>query len=257
MMPSRLVWPPSAQRSGWCRWHLPGGASQPSTSQPPASMVLAMRWASLWKRGAAAEVEDLGLAAEDGGDDPGFAGQPAGGAGGDGFAGVEVGCFESAHQGLDGIRTTAVALRPPALGRLLGGVALDEFDEGLAEPLGGGAAFAEGSLGGLVLGGGDREQGLLEHGAGEAGVDGESAVGLAVPVVPDHQPGGGLGVAFLASNRAGFVGVGGVGVDDLEDPAAEDLQRLGVMDFGQLEQVPLGLVDEVGVEVGRGGRRGL
>ena len=46
------------------------------------------------------------------------------------------------------------------------------------------------------------------------------------------------------------MGVGGVGVGDLEDPAAEDLQCLGVMDFGQLEQVSLGLVDEVGVESG-------
>ena len=48
-----------------------------------ASMVLTIRWASLSKPFAAAEVEDLGLAAEDGGDDPGFAGQAAGGAGGD------------------------------------------------------------------------------------------------------------------------------------------------------------------------------
>ena len=82
-------------------------------------------------------------------------------------------------------------------------------------------------------------------------------MGLAVPVVPDHQPGGGLGVAFLAFQQGCFVGVGGVGVDDLEDPAAENLQRFGVMDFGQLQQVSLGLVDEVGVEVGGGGRRGL
>ena len=43
MMPSRLVSPPSAQRMGWCMWVMPGGESQPSTSQPPASMVLAIR----------------------------------------------------------------------------------------------------------------------------------------------------------------------------------------------------------------------
>ena len=39
---------------------------------------------------SAAEVEDLGLAAEDGGDDPGGAGQTAGFAGGEVGAGVEV-----------------------------------------------------------------------------------------------------------------------------------------------------------------------
>src|SRR3954468_5844858 len=37
----------------------------------------------------AAEVEDLGLGVEDGGDDPGLTRQPAGGAGADGLAGVQ------------------------------------------------------------------------------------------------------------------------------------------------------------------------
>ena len=51
------------------------------------------------------------------------------------------------------------------------------------------------------------------------------------------------------------MGVGGLGGDDLEDPAAEDLQCLGVVVLGELEQVPLGLVDKVGVEVvGRSAR---
>ena len=57
------------------------------------------------------------------------------------------------------------------------------------------------------------------------------------------------------------MGVGGVGVDDLEDPAAEDLQRLGVVVGGELEQVPFGLVDDFGVEVvgelGQGSEDGL
>ena len=48
-----------------------------------------------------------------------------------------------------------------------------------------GRRSAEGSFGGLVLGGGDREEGFLEHRAGEGGVHGESAVDLAVPVVAD------------------------------------------------------------------------
>ena len=50
----------------------------------------------------AAEVEDLGLAAEDGGDDPGVGGQAPGLSGGEGFAGVEVGCFEAAHERVEG-----------------------------------------------------------------------------------------------------------------------------------------------------------
>ena len=99
-----------------------------------------------------AEVEDLGLAAEDGGDDPGFAGQPAGGAGGDGFAGVEVGGFEAAHQGLDRDQDHGGGVEAAGFGEALGRVALDEFDEGVAEPLGGGAAFAEGSLVAWCLG---------------------------------------------------------------------------------------------------------
>src|SRR5690606_2902569 len=47
-----------------------------------------------------AEVEDFGVAAEDGGDDPGLAGQSAGQAGGDAGAGVELGGLEPADQGL-------------------------------------------------------------------------------------------------------------------------------------------------------------
>jgi hypothetical protein len=39
----------------------------------------------------AAEVEDPGVAAEDGGDDPGLARDASGLAGADGFSGVEVG----------------------------------------------------------------------------------------------------------------------------------------------------------------------
>jgi hypothetical protein len=40
-------------------------------------MIMALRWAGLNSREERPEVEDLGLAAEDGGDDRGGAGQPA------------------------------------------------------------------------------------------------------------------------------------------------------------------------------------
>ena len=69
----------------------------------------------------AAEVEDLGLPAENGGDDPGFAGQAAGGAGADRLAGVEPRGFEPALRVSSDIITTTVALRPPVLGSLLAG----------------------------------------------------------------------------------------------------------------------------------------
>ena len=72
-----------------------------------------------------------------------------------------------------------------------------------------------------------------------------------MPVVADHQLGGGLGVAFLAFEQMGFVGVGGVGVDDLEDAAAQDFECLGVELVGLLEQVRFGLGDQLGVEIAR------
>jgi hypothetical protein len=154
----------------------------------------------------AAEVEDLGLAAEDGGDDPGFAGQAAGGAGADRLAGVEVGGFQLTHEGLQGHEDHDGGVEAAGLGELLGGVALDQLDEGLAEALGGGFALTQGSLAGEMPGCGQREQVLLEHGAGQGGVDGEPAVELAVPVVPHGQPGGGLGVALFLLQERGLVG---------------------------------------------------
>ena len=90
---------------------------------------------------------------------------------------------------------------------------------------------------------------FLSGGAGQGGVEGEPAVGLAVAVVPHRQPGRRGRGAFLALEEFGFVGVGGVGVDDLEQAAAEDLQGLGVELAGLLDQVGLGVGDQVGVEV--------
>ena len=80
------------------------------------------------------------------------------GAGADGFAGVEVGGFEAAHQGVELHEDHDGGVEAAGLGELLGRVALDQLDEGLPEPFGGGAAFAEGSLGGAVFGGGECEE---------------------------------------------------------------------------------------------------
>ena len=57
-------------------------------------MIIALRWAGLNSRRGAAEVEDLGLPAEDGGDDLGGAGEPAYLAGGELVRGTELGGAE-------------------------------------------------------------------------------------------------------------------------------------------------------------------
>ena len=80
-------------------------------------------------------------------------------------------------------------------------------------------------------------------------------------VVPHRQPGGGGGVAFLAFEEFGLVGVGGVGGGDLEDVPAQVLEGFGVVVGGECEQVLLGLEGDVGVEVvgelGQGAEDGL
>ena len=47
------------------------------------------------------------------------------------------------------------------------------------------------------------------------------------------------------------MGVGGIGVDDLEDPAAEDPEVLGVVVLGELDEVLLAPCAQVGL-VGKG-----
>ena len=138
----------------------------------------------------AAEVEDLGPPAEDGGDDPGLTGDPAGEGGGDLFAGVELGCLQPADQGLVVHEDHDGGVEAPDLGSLLGRVALDELGDS-ACPIRSavGLPFAERAGGGAVLGGGEREERLLEHGAVEGG-EGEPAMDLAVPVGDHGQPGG-------------------------------------------------------------------
>ena len=83
-----------------------------------------------------------------------------------------------------------------------------------------------------MFGGGEGVEGFLEHRAGQ-GVEGEPAVDLAVAVVPHGQPGRGGGVAFLAFEQFGFVGVGGVGGGDLEDVPAQLLEGFGVVVGGE------------------------
>jgi hypothetical protein len=110
------------------------------------------------------------------------------------------------------------------------------------------AGVPERPQGGLVLRRGDPEQGFLEHRGGE-GVEGEPAVDPAVAVLPHGQPGRRRRGAFLAFEEPGFVGVGHFWREHLEEPAAEQPQRLGVVAGGEVEQMRLGPLVELAVEV--------
>lgn len=134
----------------------------------------------------------------------------------------------------------------------VGGVALDVLGEGLPKAFGRGLALVQGSLAGAVLGGGEREECLLEHRAGEA-VEGEPAVELAVAVLPHRQASGCGGVALLLLQELRLVLVGLVGGDDLEKAAREVLQRFGVEVLRQPKQVLLSLPLQLWLEVLRKG----
>ena len=66
---------------------------------------------------------------------------------------------------------------------------------------------------------------------------GEPAMGLAVTVVGHRQPGRLRGLRLLLLQQVRLVGVGEVGGDHLEEPAAEDPQGAGVVLGGGGDQV--------------------
>ena len=101
---------------------------------------------------------------------------------------------------------------------------------------------------GAVLGGGQGEDGLLEHGGGGGG-QGEPAAGRAVAVVGHRQRRRLVGLGFFLGEERGLVGVGGLGVDDLQQPLAEDPQCLGVVVCGLGEQERLRLRASAGVDL--------
>ena len=146
--------------------------------------------------------------------------------------------------------TTTVALSPPASGSRSAGVALDVLDERLPQP------GRRGPLGdrrvaldrGEVLGCGQGEDGLLEHGS-HGGGQREPAAGPAVAVVDHRQRRRLVGLRFLLGEERGLVGVGGLGVDDLQQPPAENPQCLGVVVLGLGEQERLRLGAGAGVDL--------
>jgi hypothetical protein len=91
---------------------------------------------------------------------------------------------------------------------------------------------------------------LAQH-RGVQGGDGEPAVRAAVAVVDHGERRRGPGVGLLGLEASGFLAVGGGGVDDLEHPAAQDPQRLGVVLARLGEQEGLGRRGHPGRDIRR------
>nr|WP_252275230.1 hypothetical protein [Nocardioides sp. LMS-CY] len=194
-----------------------------------------------------AQIERDRGAAEDGGDDSCFAGEPAGHAGADAVAGVEdAGFLQPAGEGVFVDDHHDGGVDAAGGGESVGGVALDQFAQRPAECLGSGSAFDAGALGGgEVLGCGQGHEDLLE-GGGVVGRQGEPAVGGAVAVVGHRERAGPQRGRLLSLEDVGFVGVGIVGGDDLPQPTPQPAQCLGVVMTRLGDQVRLGLGEGLG-----------
>ena len=190
--------PPRLQGMGWCRWHSPGGQSQPSAVQPPCSRVLAIRCGPVWKRRVRPRSRTWDFPPRTAGMIPAsHASRRAWPALIDSPVSRFAAC-EAAEEGVEGHGDDDGGVDPAGLREVLGGVAVDQLGERPAQAFRGRASARRAARGrGLVFGGGEGQEGLLERGAGE-GVEGEPAVDLAVSVLPHREPGGGGRVAFLA-----------------------------------------------------------
>ena len=80
---SSEVGPPSIQCRMWWAWHIIGGRVQCGKRQCWSRATRAFQIAAVTRRCGAADVEDLGVGAEDGGDDVGVAADPPDGGGGE------------------------------------------------------------------------------------------------------------------------------------------------------------------------------
>ena len=99
---ARSVLPPRDQ--GFFQWwasHQAAGIRHPTSVHSRSRRFMRLASGGLEEPGGAAEVEDLALAAEDDGDDPGLAGEPAGLFGGDPVAGGGVGDPEAGDEGVE------------------------------------------------------------------------------------------------------------------------------------------------------------
>ncbi len=141
---------------------------------------------------------------------------------------------------------------PARGGELVGGVALEQLTERGAEQLGVGPFAAGVGVQPRLAdpaGCGQCLECLLEDRGVQVGELEGAGVG-AVAVVAQGQAGPGGRAAFLLLELLALAFVGGGGVEDLEDPAAQDPQGLGVDQGGLGDQVRLGQVAPGRVEVG-------
>ena len=105
-----------------------------------------------------------------------------------------------------------------------------------------------GAVGDLVLRGGERQQRPLQH-LPHQQRHREGPLDPAVPVLahPEHRRL--LSLALLAVELLGLPRLGHLGCDDLEDPAAQHPQRLGVVDLRERDQRLRRLLQHRGVQV--------
>ncbi len=234
-----LVWPPLLHGSSWWTWHRPGGQSQPSAVQPPCSMPRAMRWASEWKRRLRPRSRTFDFPSRTAGMTPAAHAVRRASTSGDLLAGVELGCLQSAEQGFEGHRDHDGGVHSAGLRQCLCRVGLDVLLERQPHPvrrrLPGVRCVAVD--GGWCLGAAfDRRAFFSIAACREEMVNFAVARAVAVVVHPEHRSR--VGGLFFLLQQSCFVGVGGGGVDDFEDPLAQDPQRLGVV-IGSLVEQPL------------------
>ena len=204
-----------------------------------------------------AEVQRLRLAAEDGGDDPGGAGQPERfgrrESPGSVEAGPEARDADLAAELLEPDGDDQGGGRATVAGQDAGREGLEQGAEGAAEPdlqrrallgrrLGVGIVCVVATWVGEGLEVGAQASG---DGVGDAGVD----LGGAVAAAAEGEAGEAAGAALLVLEGAAFVVLGDVGGDDLEDLAAQDSQVSRIEGGGLLDEVDLRPAHDVGVEV--------
>ena len=186
--------------------------------------------------GGAAQVEDLGLGAQDGGDEAGGAGQPAGFAGGDGSPVPSCAVPSPVCRVSRGMVTITVVARPPWSGSRLGSRRSSRAQNarprcrsaGSRTPVAGSGAVA---CPADVAWGGERFEVGLQAGRDGVG-DGGGDVRGPVAATCEVQPGHGVGPLLGPLQRPAFLFLADLGCDHVEDPPAEPGQVGGPELFG-------------------------
>ena len=231
---ARSVRPPQAQGCpAWWASHQVDGTVHPSAWQVRWRMARALRWAAEKSRRRAAEVEHFGVSVEDGGEDVGATGQPAG------FAGADPGAVtQCADPGTGGEALEGDGHHHRGGGAAVQGqpVRVDGFEqgaEGLAAALLGGhpppvglvnrrvsCHVTQWACGRVVAGCGEGFQVGLQPCRGGFGDPGAQVDGSVAAHV-QGEPGGGGGPPFGGQQRGAFGVVVPVGADHFQDPLTQ------------------------------------